>query len=271
MNTLIFFVAALLMATPTPTPETPREQIPHISNYMVYYGEGEADALAAYDLVIIQPETLTAEALANLRDSGTITVAYLSVGEVEDYRAWYSDGRVDAEWMLGQNGIWGSYYIDANQRGWRDLMVAVAGEYLEKGFDGVFLDTVDTVDLFPETREGMLLLIAALREAYPDALLIQNRGFSVLTETVGIIDAVMFEDLSTYAEPPDTYTLLPEVSEDAAMLRDIHEETGLPVLALDYVKAGNRADAEYARRIAAEYGFVSAVAEILLDSLPDYD
>lgn len=240
-----------------------------IHDYVVYYGEGRVDELAQYDLAIIQPETLTAAELAALRDQGTLVVAYLSVGEVEPYRPWYTNGQVEADWILGENRDWGSYYVDARQPGWQALMIDVAGEYLDKGFDGIFLDTLDTADLYPETRQGMIDLVATLRATYPSALLVQNRGFRVLDETAPLIDAVMFEGLSTsYSFLTQTYGQARNTAL-ARQLVQIRDEHDLVILALDYVEPGDTAGAQRAREIARSYGFIPAVAEISLQTIPD--
>src|SRR5215212_8473026 len=190
---LIVLTLMVLSSLALAQTDTPRQKIKQIQNYIVYYGSGRTDDLARYGLAIIQPDTLTSDELANLKAQGTLVVAYLSVGEAEPGREWYSDGRVDPKWLLGKNENWGSYFVDANQQGWQDLMTQLTGEFLNKGFDGVFLDTVDTVDAYPETLPGMVQLIHKLRAAYPDALLVQNRGFTVIDQVESDLDALMFE------------------------------------------------------------------------------
>ncbi len=250
--------------------DTPREAIKTISNYIVYYGHGRADELAKFDLAIVQPETLTTDELAELHEQGTLVIAYLSIGEAEPYRAWFSDGRMEKAWLLGKNEDWDSYYVDTRQQGWQDLMVTLMGEYLEKGFDGVFLDTVDTVDLFPETETDMIALIKGLRKAYPDALLVQNRGFTVAEQTADAIDALMFEDLVTgYDFDTQTYTRIND-TETARQMADFSQRTGVVILALDYAAPDDRTTAAEAVEAAREYGFIPAVSVIALDDIPDY-
>ena len=131
----------------TAAQDKPREKIKAISSYIVYYGKGRVDDLAKFDLAIVQPDTLSADEIKQLHEKGTLVVSYLSVGEAEPERAWFTDGRVNQKWLLGKNQNWGSYFVDASQKGWQDLMVSLMGEFIKQGFDGVFLDTVDTVDL----------------------------------------------------------------------------------------------------------------------------
>jgi uncharacterized protein (TIGR01370 family) len=255
--------------TVTPTP-SPREQIKMIRNYMIYYGRGRADELAHYHLAIVQPETLIASELAQLRAHGTLVVAYLSIGEAEPSRPWFQDGRVDQKWLLGLNRNWGSYFVDARQPGWQRLMRTLMGDYLARGFDGVFLDTVDTAEAFPETRQGMIDLIHALRQAYPDALLVQNRGFNLIADVATSIDAVMFEGVSTtYNFTTKTYGVADNAS-TARKLEALGKTTGLPILALDYVPPDQPKTAAWAMNVATGYGFIPAVSVIQLDDIPDY-
>ncbi len=171
---LIFLVAILASCGRM---EKQRDRFKTILDYVVYYGEGRVDDLARYDLAIVQPETLTKEEIKELKSKGTLSIAYLSVGEAEPGRSWYTDGRVNPRWLLGKNENWGSYFVDASQAGWQDLMVELTGEFIKKGYDGVFLDTVDTAEAFPDTKAGMVDLIRNLRKNYPNAILVQNRGF----------------------------------------------------------------------------------------------
>jgi uncharacterized protein (TIGR01370 family) len=255
--------------SPSPAPAL-RDRIKTIKNYTVYYGKGRVADLARYDLAIVQPDTLSQAELAQLKAKGTLVAVYLSIGEVELTRPWYIDGRADPRWILGKNENWGSYFIDARQVGWQKLMVSLAGEYIAKGFDGLFLDTVDTVSVYPETRPGMLATIQALRAAYPQALIIQNRGFNLVEEVAGALDAVMFEDVSTSYNFEKKEYLYADNSAEILNMVDIHNRTGLPVLGLDYVPADNPGMAAHAVKIARRYGFIPAVSVIDLDDLPDY-
>lgn len=270
MTKLLLFILCAALAFPVSAQDSPRDRLDNITSYVVYYGVGRADELAAFDLAIVQPDTLTPEELTTIHSDGTLAIAYLSVGEAEPGRPWYTDGRVDPSWELGINPNWGSIFIDASQPGWQQLMVDLAGETLAKGYDGLFLDTVDTVDLFPQTTAGMVRVVERLRETYPDAILVQNRGFTVLDQTQDLIDGLMFESLTTGYDFINEAYIAGDNSFLANELSQLQDETGLVILALDYVEPGNSAGAANAIAAAQSYGFVSAVSTILLDDIPDY-
>jgi len=260
-------------ATPTTitgTPLSARQRIRQIMDYVVFYGKGQVEAMGRYGLAIIQPDTLTSEELFTLRQKGTLVVAYLSVGEAEPNRPWYTDGRVDPQWLLGKNENWGSDYVDASQPGWQKLMRDLTGEYLQQGFDGIFMDTVDTVDAFPKTKPGMLALIRSLRAAYPQALLVMNRGFALAEQLAPELDAIMFEDLSTtYNFEIKEYASADNAGAAEEMVA-LQKKTGLPILALDYAPPNNPALARRAVQAARRYGFIPAVSVINLDMIVDY-
>jgi len=252
------------------TPLPLRQRIRAIRDYVVYYGKGQAEALTNYGLAIVQPDTLTPEELAIVHKSATLVVAYLSVGEAEPERAWYTDGRVDQAWILGKNENWGSFFVDASQPGWQKLMVDLAGEFIRQGFDGIFLDTVDTVDIYPKTKPGMLALIRQLRAAYPQALLVMNRGFSVVKEVASDLDAVMFEDLSTTYNFESQQYGYADDSATALAMATLSQNTGMPILALDYAPPDNPGMAYRAVQVSRSYGFIPAVSVINLDKIVDY-
>lgn len=258
-------IAATIIA-----PQTPRERFSSSQNFVVYYGKGQREALTQFDIAIIQPETLSDEDLLALTASDTLTLAYLSIGEVEPSRPWYSDGSIQQDWILGQNPNWGSYYVDARQEGWQMLVERLAGQYIAKGFHGIFLDTVDTVDLFPDTAQGMTDMILGLRAAFPNAIFVQNRGFAVLDRTADVVDGVMFESLTTGYDFANKTYLRRELSESQPILdqlQTLRQTNNFLVLVLDYAPQDDAETIARAREAAHQLGYLSSVSEITLQTI----
>lgn len=254
--------------TPTPDPQSARERFKAIRDYVIYYGVGRADRMEGFDLAIVQPETLAGRDLPDLKARGVLVIVYLSVGEAEPWRPWWA--KVDPAWLLGKNENWGSYYVDTRQPGWQKLIIEQAGMFLAAGYDGLFLDTVDTAERYWQTRSGMIALIEGLRSAYPDALLVQNRGFNLAPSEAGVIDGLMAEGLSTsYDFTNKTYRQIDNPAL-ASRLTQLREQTGVVILSLDYAAPEDKAGAARAVQIAREYGFIPAVSVILLNDIPDY-
>lgn len=260
-----------------------RERIKTIHNYVVYYPDDRPAQVAEYDLALTGGG-YTAEQVAAIKTKGTLVVAYLSVGEINpkndprDQQA-LQTGQIDPSWVLGYDKDWNANYMDATQPGWRDIVLARAGEFLANGYDGLFLDVVSVVDLdeYSHTRPGMIELLRQLREKFPNALLIQNGGTSIIETTVSDIDAYMLEDLGAYFDFDKQVYQETEQGPYAQSFIDVAEQlvgvkkrTGLVVLALGYAPPDNPALARHAIDVARQYDFLPSVSISPLNDIPQY-
>lgn len=235
-----------------------------IGSYTVYYDKKPADIakLGNFDLAIVQPYTLNAKQIATLHEGGTRAVAYMTIGELDPKSPYTS--RVKPEWVLGENKNWGSKYIDANQEGWQNIVMEEAERLIKMGYDGFFLDTLDTAELFTTTKPGMIKIVEMLRAKYPDAVIVQNRGFSLLAATAPIIDAVMFENYSSmYNFDTKKYG---EISGDPSYVNDYYKR-GLVILALDYADPSQEATITRDYQRAKDAGYIPYVSTIHLDKV----
>jgi uncharacterized protein (TIGR01370 family) len=242
----------------------------NIKSYAVYYGQDEIDKLSKYDLVILEPDNYSKDEIENLKANGTIVLAYLSVGEVNSGRSYFNEVK---DCILGKNPVWNSYYVNVSCKKWREFILDKRiSHLLNKGFDGVFLDTVDVVDVYPNMKKDMVDLIAKIRERYPDIVIIQNRGFSVIDETAKYVDGVLFECFTTRYDwksgkyVPWSGDNLEWIDDNARKLVKLKEKYDIIVLTLDY------ADDESLKEICIEhakrFGFIPFVSTIDLTTLP---
>ena len=197
------------------------------------------DSLAAFDLVILDPDPYAAGDLAALRARGVQTLGYVNVGELEDWRR-FAD-RVDPAWVLGENPRWpGHQFVDAREPGWQALVVGeVAAGVVAKEFDGLFLDMADVASpwLFPETAEGVVALVRALREAYPTHLLVLNRGLFLTDQLGPDLDGLLVEGVWGRADlAAGTYARTPadESRRLLGALSEFREATGGAAFVIDY-------------------------------------
>jgi len=246
-----------------------KARLPKIENYAVYYGSDKIDELSKFDLVILDPDNYSKDEIEKLKKNGTIVLAYLSLGEVNENR-WYFE--YAKKCIIGRNPTWGSYYINISCKTWKSLLLGkIIPKILEKGFDGLFLDTVDVVDNYPQFKDDMIDLIKSIRAEYPNIILIQNRGFSVIDETAKYVNGVLFECFTThYNWSSGKYELwscndLNWVNEMALKLLKLRDKYDLIILALDY------ADNEYLKEKCIEhakkFGFVPYVTTVDLTSV----
>lgn len=113
-----------------------------------------------YDVLILDPYDeeglpLSEEDVAALKvkPSGArrLVLAYLSVGEAEDYRPYWRAEWVRSrpDWLLGENPDWpGNYLVDYANPLWQRIVFAALAGIVTAGFDGAYLDRVDAYESF---------------------------------------------------------------------------------------------------------------------------
>jgi len=229
--------------------------------------------LAQFDRVVLEPDnTDAAERRAVARD-GAALFAYLSIGEVGPARAWGAS--VEDDWVLGRNEAWDSCVMDLRHPGWADHVVDRVDALMADGYDGLFLDTMDSFSLHARTpvaratqAAGLAALIERIVQRHPDIRLIANRGFEVLDAVGEHLEALAAESLyASWDNVAQRYG--PVAANDRAwllgQLERARDRYALDIIAIDYVPPAERERARaVASRIAA-HGFVPWVATPALD------
>ena len=167
----------------------------HVDSYRVFYGRPEKDyknSFKTYDLLILEPFFYAEEDLKELKaENNQLYFGYLSIMEVSHWDADLLE-RMDQNDYLEINGKRykkdGSvnFIGDIRSKSYRKLlMTLIEKRIIDKGFQGVFLDTVDWIDYFgysdKELSEGFKeayeVFLKEVNQTYPDLLMIQNRSF----------------------------------------------------------------------------------------------
>lgn len=193
------------------------------------------------------------------RRYGQTLLAYLSVGEVDTLRESKYDGYAfrpewrNAYWYtrvpeaIRENETWGSRRVEYWNPEWRAILLFRARKLVEKGYDGMMLDTVDTYLEMEEhyrqdIRQNMTDLVARLarevREMNPGFKVYVNNAMGLYdykesrknTPYLEIIDGQLKED-TWYNETgfiKESWT-----DEDLAYMRRA-VGAGKPVFAIDY-------------------------------------
>jgi len=242
-------------------------------------------------------EPWTTEDLATIRAGkvGRKVIAYLSIGEAEDYRAYWNpawdanhDGKPDAgapTWLLGQNPEWkGNYRVKYWQPAWQQIMLPNVDQIIATGFDGVYLDIVDGFETFeqdgknfiddrvnPETgqsyRRDMVDWVKAIaaraRKTNPAALVIPQNGTQLFAHAdfLAAVDAVGVEDLFTHDDKLQKAADTKYVLECLAPMLAAHK----PMLDIEYAKRKERR--ALARKAAAQHDLVWLVTDRQLKTL----
>jgi len=134
-------------------------------NYTTKSGFLTALAATDYDIILIDlffnDEELTAPDIASLKTKnggGTrLVIAYMSIGEAEDYRYYWQSSWDDdpPSWLDEENPDWeGNYKVKYWKSDWQDIIYGNDSSYLKKiidaGFDGVYLDIIDAYEYFDD-------------------------------------------------------------------------------------------------------------------------
>lgn len=219
-----------------------------VESFSCYYG-AYTDKQENYDVAICESKNLGAEGIAKLNAAGVYTICYITVGEDPDLNT--GDGLGEggyASYYIYENGApkrndnWNSYFVDAGSPVWQEMIIEKARKILDMGADGLFMDTIDSVDVDMNTLGGMVSLIKRLREEFPNAKLVANRGFSALPYVSRYIDGLMFESFNTTWDFAKDYAV--DLSESATeynvatavnVINKQRQYYYFPVFALDYI------------------------------------
>ncbi|MFC3174630.1 endo alpha-1,4 polygalactosaminidase [Novosphingobium bradum] len=245
--------------------------------WAIDYGPATNPDLArTFDLLVLEPAH--PRPIAPLRGASAVLLGYLSLGEVEQGRA-YAGQLHKAGALKAANRNWpDARLVDLRHPAWSELVIGrLIPEILAKGYDGIFIDTLDSAEALarrdPVGNAGMVeaavALLRRIRKAFPRITVLLNRGYAALPEAAPAIDLLLAEAMASrwnFAEK--RYELTPPADWDwqAERLRAAHAANpALRLLTLDY---WNPADAAtiaqlYARERAA--GFHPYVATLALD------
>lgn len=119
-----------------------------------------------YDVVVMdafQYETSFSaadiESLKEKKGGGRrIILAYMSIGEAEDYRYYWKEDWLSSDppdWLEGENPDWeGNYKVRYWDEDWKGIIFGNDDSYLKRilgaGFDGVYLDIIDGFEYFED-------------------------------------------------------------------------------------------------------------------------
>jgi uncharacterized protein (TIGR01370 family) len=243
----------------------------------LHYGDHPPlHALGAFDWVVLEPDHVTDEGVAELRRVGVAVFAYLSVGEAHESRPYFR--KMPAAWSLSsKRTVWGGRVMDPAAEGWRKILTEEGLAFQRRGFSGLFLDTTDSYQEILRTdgeralrTKALVGWLAEMRTRWPGIKLLMNRGFALFPDAARLVDGVLAESLfASYQAAGNRYGEVKEGDRRwlLARLQEIHDRFHLPVVVVDYVPAAERRRArEVARRIAA-LGFVPWVTTGGLDRL----
>lgn len=239
----------------------------------LFYGkEAPLAELKAFDIVVVDPDH--GHDPQRFRKPYSELYAYVAVGEAHPGRGYFRE--IPAAARLAQNRDWGSLVIDLAHPDWPEFVAGrIVGPLWEQGYRGFFLDTLDSyrlADRFDETAQqaGLVAVIDTLHRRFPGIRLILNRGFEIVPKVRDKVQMVAAESLfQGWDAANKRYVAVRAEDRDwlLGQLRAVRDQYGLPVLAIDYVAAQDRAlTRATAERIKA-LGIVPWVSDAALATL----
>ena len=271
----LVLVLVACQAGPTPSPELDWHALKSFV-YQLQRADPRRIGETAYDLVVVSIGAAggSPEVIQKLRHSpggDKVVLCYISIGQAEDYQfywqnEWYED---PPSWLDANDPEWGgARWVRYWDPAWQALIMGSPESYLDHilalGFDGIYMDRVDTYQYYEEkgrataAREMADFVIAIsryAREGHP--------GFGIFpqnAEDLGVlfpdyletVTGVGVEDLY-YGYPREHEPSPPEWTASREAVLDQWVAAGKLVLTIDYSRRPEQIDDAYARAEARGY------------------
>ncbi len=284
---------------------------------------GSVDSLvnSYYDMLVLEPTRTDREctdfdaagmvarlhASAGTVRSSKLVIAYVDIGEAEDWRIYWQDwwvaptestrGNPDFMLTIDPDGWSGNYPVAFWDTRWQDIIVdsdsSILKMVIADGFDGIYMDWVEAYDdsvvvycaesLGISADSAMIAFISHICDVAhsinPDFLVIAQNGEWLADghpEYFDVIDGIAREDVSFGGEADVEWgnPLAGDIPQDSIgqaetvdMLQQ-YLDAGLTVFTCDYALITEHIEQAY--DFAYANGFIPFVSQTPLDRLPNY-
>ena len=187
-------------------------------------------------------------------DGNRRIVAYLSIGEAEDYRPYWKK-----KWKEKRPGFWvsenhewkGNFRVRFWRKDWQAIIFSYLETIINQGFDGVYLDIVDGYEFFekgkdnclnPETKQTyrqdmksfVTDIVKRAKQHSGRFMVIQQNAQALFEDNdyMKLLDGIGAEDVFTNGKRPQKER---EINETLGYLKKAQAK-GLTVLLVDYPK-----------------------------------
>ena len=225
-----------------------------------------------YDWIIVEPELISLQSFKKelfwLKRKAKL-IAYFSVGERPAFE------KIPQKWILGKNHVWKTFIIDIRKKECFKYIFRQISFLIKKGFDGIFLDTLDAYqkilppDQWNTYEKAEITLIKNLKSKFPEMLIIVNRPFNIVKEIKDYIDGFVAESLfytwdfkqKKYRpqKKNNTFHLLSKLLK--------LKEYKIPIIVIDYVPLNDTRLAEKIAFQIKKLGFIPWVTDWKLSSV----
>lgn len=214
-------------------------------------------------------------------DSSKLLLAYMSIGEAEDYRYYFD---ASASYIDTENPLWpGNFKVHYWESDWQDVIDTYIDRLIAAGFDGAYLDIIDAYEYYgPGGDSGLDRATAAedmvnfvihiadyARAQDSDFLVFPQNGAGILSDSgmsdeyLDVIDGIGAEDTFYYGDEDENNAL--DVQDGVITNLDKFTAAGKTVLSVDYLTDSDKIDDFYDR--AEDKGYIPYATVRDLDEL----
>ena len=206
----LMLVAASLSATHSGEAEAGKALVKSARTWS-YQLQGNVGRIAASsaDMVVVDPDHAGGAARFRTKPGGgrRAVLAYLSIGEAERGRPYWSRccASSSPSWLTGRTQGWsGNYIVKFWDPAWKAIVAERVRHFLALGYDGLYLDRIDTYENVQApggSRAAMIAFVrsvaAQARSIKGDAAIVVQNAEELLTSDsyVTAIDGIAKEDL----------------------------------------------------------------------------
>jgi len=236
----------------------------NMKSYKVFYDEPTKqiiNQMAAYDVVIVEPLYYTKELVKEIQAKGVQLYAYVSVMESD---SWNKNrmSKIKKEDYYYKNGKevyfeeWDSYLMNLTSKHYQNVLFEeIEQQGIDKGFNGIFLDTVGDIDdqfyytnkaEYKKQAKSFVLLMERVIKKHGDISFIQNWGINLFRDYTHIyMDGMMWEDFEPRNISNDDWA-----KDRLKDLKTLQKKQDFKVLTLSF------SDGSRSKKLSSRYGFV---------------
>jgi cysteinyl-tRNA synthetase, unknown class len=249
------FTLAACALTQTPA-EANRGLLKNASSW-AYQLQGDPSALAksGADVVVVDADHMRG-AVSKLKTkpdgSRRVVIGYLAIGEVETYRSYYKSCCAGSkpDWLTSKTQGWaGNYVVHFWRPEWKAIVKSRVDQMMAAGFDGIYIDRVDTwenVKAPGSSRGAMIQLVKEVsgwtRSHNGNAAIMVQNGEELLNDGsyLAAIDAIAKEDLFHGIDHKGSRNSTGNITFSSRMLKNA-QAAGKKIFVIEYLK-GSTAD-----------------------------
>lgn len=211
LNLKLSVFGALACAAAVCAPAEANQSLVRNASSWTYQLQGRTGAISGSyaDVVVIDPDHAGNASKYKSKPNGNrrAVLAYLSIGEAETWRGYWKSCCISGSpsWLTGRTQGWaGNYVVKFWESGWKAIVANRVRSILAQGYDGFYLDRVDTYENVKAPGGSRAAMIQFVREVASQArsikgdaaILVQNAEELLDSDSyASAIDGIAKEDL----------------------------------------------------------------------------